>query len=60
MGALKALCVCVSEIAMMLPGLAQCLCFSTTITERKPTKADFSGQEALCEMDGGLWFREGL
>ena len=54
MGALKALCVCVSEIAMMLPGLAQCLCFSTTITERKPTKADFSGQEALCEMDGGL------
>ena len=47
------MCVFVSEIPVMLPGLAHTLCFSTT-KERKPMKADFTGQESLNEIDGCL------
>lgn len=47
-------CVCVSEILTMPPGLAHSLCFSTITTERKPIKADCTGQEALCEIDDSL------
>lgn len=44
--------MCVSEIpTMLLPRLAHCF---STATERKPIKADFTGQNALYEIDNNL------